>query len=349
MKKIIKRVLIAFIGVVTLFLIYSLIPRVIHHKSQFGKELPNSDMLSKKAKAEIQRFIRDTASKMQAVMAIKNGQVIFEEGDTKKLINCHSARKSIMSLLIGIAIEKGYLRFDETLKELGIDESKTPLTEQEKSATVKDLLMARSGIYLQAEAEVDYAKDHRPKREQYKPGEFFFYNNFDFNVLGVISEKKTGMSIGAFLEKHLARPLNMQDFAASNVVYNSPWPVPNNSNSDYPVYWIYMSARDYAKIGVLITQKGMWNNKEVVSSNWINKSLSDFTVLSNDIAKMNAPYDAFAYSWWVDNDSKTIWSDGYGGQFLCIDRTNNLVVLQRNFTGNSLLSSGLFLMDKERG
>lgn len=256
MKKIIKPVLIAFIGVFTLFLIYSLIPRVIHHKSQFGKELPNSDMLSKKAKAEIQTFIRDTASKMQIVMAIQNGKVIFEEGDTKKLINCHSARKSIMSLLVGIAIEKGYLRLDKTLEELDIDESKTPLTEQEKSATVKDLLMARSGIYLQAEAEVDYAKDHRPKREQYKPGAFFFYNNFDFNVLGVILEKKTGMSIGAFLEKHLARPLNMQDFAASNVVYDSPWPVPNNSNSDYPVYWIYMSARDYAKIGVLITQKG---------------------------------------------------------------------------------------------
>lgn len=45
----------------------------------------------------------------------------------------------------------------------------------------------------------------------------------------------------------------------------------------------------FAKIGILITQNGMWNNKEVVSSNWINKSLSDFTVLSNDIAKMNAP------------------------------------------------------------
>lgn len=47
---------------------------------------------------------------------------------------------------------------------------------------------------------------------------------------------------------------------------------------------------------------------------------------------------------WIDNDNKTVWADGYGGQFLCIDRT---VVLQRNFTGNSLLSSGLFLMDKE--
>jgi len=337
-----KSVFIVLIGIAALFLIYSLIPRVIHTKTEFGKELPKSSILSKKATKEIRAFVRDTANRMQIVMAVHNGRIIFEEGETQKLINCHSARKSIMSLLIGIAIEKGYLRLDETLAELGIDESRTPLTTQEKSATVKDLLMARSGIYLQAEAEVSYAKDHRPKREQYRPGEFFFYNNFDFNMLGVILEKKTGISIGAFLEENLAKPLNMQDFIASNVVYDSPWPVPNKTNSDYPVYWIYMSARDFAKIGVLITQNGIWNNKEVVSSNWINKSLSDLTVLSNDIAEMNAPYDAFAYSWWIDKDNKTVWADGYGGQFLCIDRTNNLVVLQRNFTGNSLLSSGLF-------
>ncbi|MEM6737258.1 MAG: hypothetical protein AAF620_14435 [Bacteroidota bacterium] len=87
-----------------------------------------------------------------------------------------------MSLLIGIALEKGYLRLEETLGELGIDESKTPLTPQEKTATIRDLLMARSGVYLPAEAETDYAKSNRPKREPYKPGEFHFYNNFDFNI-----------------------------------------------------------------------------------------------------------------------------------------------------------------------
>lgn len=108
------------------------------------------------------------------------------------------------------------------MKNLGIDENKTPLTEQEKTATIKDLLMARSGVYLQAEAEVDYAKNNRPKREQYKSGEYFFYNNFDFNVLGTILEQKTGKSIGEFMEEHSSKPLGMQDFSAANVVYNSP-------------------------------------------------------------------------------------------------------------------------------
>lgn len=347
-KKILKKLLTTIVILIILFLVYSLIPRVFHHKSSYGAEFPKFNALSAKAENEIRTFIKDTANRMQTVIALQNGKMIFEEGNTQKLINCHSARKSITSLLIGIAAEKGYLQLDETLAELGIDESKNPLTEREKTATIKDLLMARSGVYLPAEAEVDYAKNNRPRRGQYKPGEFFFYNNFDFNVIGAILEQKTGMQIGQFMEEHLAKPLEMQEFSSSNVVYDSPWPIPNESKSDYPVFWIYMSARDFAKIGVLVTQNGKWKDKQIVSKNWIEKSTNDCTEFSDDMLKLNYPFDAFGYSWWINENNQTIWADGYGGQFLCIDKINNLVVLQRNFTGNSLLSSGLFLMDKQR-
>ena len=189
-KRILKKLLLAILLLIVAFIIYSLIPRVSHSSSSFATELKKSNILPKEFQEDLRLFAKDTATKTEIVIALKGNELIFEHGDTKKLINCHSARKSIMSLLIGIAKEKGFLELDETLGSLGIDESKTPLTEQEKTATIKDLLMARSGVYLQAEAEVQSAKDNRPKREQYKPGEFFFYNNFDFNVLGAILEKK---------------------------------------------------------------------------------------------------------------------------------------------------------------
>lgn len=347
-KKFIKRALLFICSAIVLFLVYALMPRVWHHNAAYGIAFPTAKLLSDKTKNEISTFMKDSASRMQILMAVHDGKLIFEEGSTEKLINCHSARKSIMSLLYGIAKEKNYLSLDETIGQLGINESKTPLTELEKSATIRDLLMARSGVYLPAEGEVAYAKKNRPEREQYRPGEFFFYNNFDFNVLGVILEKKTGMSIGAFMEKHLAKPLGMQDFSVSNVVYDSPWPIPNKSNSDYPVYWIYLSARDFAKIGVLVMQNGRWNNQQIVSENWINESVTDSGIFSDNLLKMYYPFEGFAYSWWIDKDMNTIWADGYGGQFMCIDKKNKLVVVQRNFTGNSLLSSGLFLMNKDR-
>lgn len=325
-------------------LVYSCIPRVLYKKSSYGTKLAKSDILPELQKQELEKFIEDTANNAQAVVVIYNEKIVLEVGKTKKLINCHSARKSIMSLLIGIAKEKGLLRLDENLEQLGIDESKTPLTKQEKTATIRDLLMAKSGVYLQAEAETDFAKNNRPKREQYKPGEFFFYNNFDFNVLGAILEKKAGMSIGDFMNEYLAKPLGMQEFASSNVIYGNPWPM-RNDKSDYRVYWMFLSARDFARIGGMVSQKGKWNNQQIVSEEWINESLQPH---SPKVDKSMRPFDAYGYLWWLDNENNTAWADGFGGQFLLIDTAKNLALSQRNFTGNSLLSSGLFMMKKNK-
>ena len=346
-KRILKKLLLTLFILIALFLIYSLIPRVRHPNKSFATELKKSDILSKDFQKNLRQFIKDTATKSEIIIALKENEVIFEYGNTKKLINCHSARKSIMSLLIGIAKDKGFLELNETLESLGIDERKTPLTKQEKTATIQDLLMARSGVYLQAEAEVQSAKENRPQREQYKPGNFFFYNNFDFNVLGAILEQKTGKSIGAFMEEYLAKPIGLQDFSSSNVVYGSPWPIPNQSLSDYPVYWIFMSARDLARIGSLVAQNGKYNNKQIISSKWLEESFRPYSKLS-DYNIDKKPLNAYGYLWWLDTNKNLIWADGYGGQYMLIDPKSHLVFVQRNFTGNSLLSSGLFLLDENR-
>ncbi len=344
MTKILKRTLYSISIVLIIALGYSCMPRVWYKKSAYGTEMSKAEILPKLIKDRLTKYIQDTAQNAQAVVVIQGEKVILEVGKTQKLINCHSARKSIMSLLIGIAKEKGLLKLDETLAQLGIDESKTPLTAQEKTATIRDLLMAKSGVYLPAEAETDFAKANRPKREQYKPGEFFFYNNFDFNVLGTILEKKTGQSIGVFMEENLAKPLGMQDFAPSNVIYGNPWPV-RSDKSDHRVYWMYLSARDFARIGGMVAQKGVWQNKQVVSSAWIEESLKPHTP---KVDKSMRPFDAYGYLWWLDNDNNTAWADGFGGQFLMIDTARNLVLSQRNFTGNSLITSGLFMMKKKK-
>ena len=331
MIKPLKRTLYGILLLLTVVLIYTCVPRVWQKTSTYGTELQKADILPQLTQERLRKYIQDTAQNAQAVVVLQNEKVILEVGKTQKLINCHSARKSIMSLLIGIAKEKGLLNLEENLAQLGIDESKTPLTTQEKTATIRDLLMAKSGVYLPAEAETDFAKANRPKREQYKPGEFFFYNNFDFNVLGTILEKKSGKSIGAFMEEYLAKPLGMQDFAASNVVYGNPIFI-RSDKSDHRVYWIYLSARDFAKIGAMVAQKGKWQNAQIVSTAWIEESLKPHTP---KVDKSMRPFEAYGYLWWLDNDNNTAWADGWGGQFLMIDTSRNLVLSQRNFTGNS--------------
>lgn len=312
----------------------------VEHRDGVGF-LPTKDW-SPDSIQQIKNYL-DQSSYIDGFMALHKGKEIFSYGDTKKLINLHSARKPIMSLLIGIAQDKGLLNINETLGELGIGEYEVELTAKEQSATIRDLLMARSGIYLDADAQPDM-NSKRPERGQYAPGEFYYYNNFDFNALGTILKIKTGMSYEECLYQWLALPLEMQEFGVDNVVYGTPF---SKVKTLHPAYKTWMSTRDLAKIGTMISQKGHWKGKQIVSQKWLVESTQPYHTFSKE--DMAWPRDAYSYLWAADTENGNIWGTGYGGQYLMIDTTNQLVLVQRHFTGNSLLSQGLYLRKNTQG
>src|SRR5271168_1732258 len=119
-------------------------------------------------------------------------------------------RKSIMSALFGQAYDRGQIDLDATLGQLGIDDTPS-LTDNEKSATINDLLAARSGVYLPTEGGDGLG---RPARGSHPLGAFWCYNNWDFNVLGNIYERITGRSVFVAFDHDLARPLGMIDWDA---------------------------------------------------------------------------------------------------------------------------------------
>src|SRR5512136_1556608 len=118
-----------------------------------------------------------------AVMVVDDGVVVAAWGDMTHKYFCHSMRKSLMSALYGIYVAEGKIDLSATLKDLGIDDL-TPLTELEKTATVRDLLSARSGVYIEAAGEAASMKAMRPARGSHAPDTFWYYNNWDFNALG---------------------------------------------------------------------------------------------------------------------------------------------------------------------
>jgi CubicO group peptidase (beta-lactamase class C family) len=86
-------------------------------------------------------------------------------------------RKSLLSALVGIGVAEGRIRLGETIGALGIDDRDPGLTETEKEATIRDLLMARSGIYHPAAYEAPDMKARRQQRGSHPPGSFWYYNN----------------------------------------------------------------------------------------------------------------------------------------------------------------------------
>jgi CubicO group peptidase (beta-lactamase class C family) len=231
-----------------------------------------------------------------AFMIVTRGQVVAAWGDTSGTFLTHSIRKSFMSALIGIAVAEGRLDTSSTLRALGIKENESHLTDAELQARVVDLLRARSGVYLAAAGEVDAMRAARPPRGSHAPGSFWYYNNWDFNVLGTIYRKATGRDIFVALDELIARPIGMQDYRPQSGQYYVEEP------SEHPGYIFRISARDLARFGHLYLQRGRWKTRQMVPSSWIDASVRSYST-TGDQGSM-ATKSGYGFMWWIQANAE---------------------------------------------
>ena len=253
-----------------------------------------------------------------AVIVMHDGKLVLEWGKTNLRIWSHSVRKSLLSALYGIAVEKGLIDLNTTIADLGIDDRPPGLSDQEKRATLLDLLQSRSGIYHEAAAESEYMKRGRPSRDVFRPGEHWYYNNWDFNVLGTVFELKTNTPIGQAFKEWIADPLGMQDFRVEDVHYK--W----EKVSLYPAFPFWISARDLARFGQLYLQMGKWKAQQVIPEDWVYASTFPYS----------KAYDGIGYGlmWWT-HSSGAYYAHGYMGQFIVVIPDQQIVIVNRVFTG----------------
>ncbi len=273
------------------------------------------------------------------LLIVQDGEIVADWGETERPVKIHSMRKSILSALYGIAVAANQVDLDWTLRHLGIDDKEPRLTEIEKQATVRDLLEARSGIYHEAAEETRAMKKRRPARGSHAPGTFWYYNNWDFNVLGTILRKATKEDTFAAVERHLARPLGMEHFTARNGEYHYE-PV-----SEHPAYRMHLSARDLARFGWLYLNQGRWGDRQVVPADWVSESTKPWTPDARSGV-------AYGYMWWVSMNGRHFRTDvgpgafsarGAGGQYIVVAPSAGIVIVHLNDRSeNDALESGDF-------
>ena len=267
-------------------------------------------------------YERNAAS---AFLVVYDGNVLLSKGDITRRYDTHSMRKSIISALYGIYDASGKIDIHRTLKEIGIDDS-VKLTDQERSATIQDLLKARSGIYIPAFGEVKSMSDSRPARGSHPPNTFFYYNNWDFNVLGAIFQRVTGLGLFETLDESLAKPLDMEDFRPIDGRF---WR-DTTLQTIHPKYDIKMSTRDLARFGTLYCNGGIWNGQQILSRDWISASFTSYSTTS-DVA----PGGGYGYLWWLqalDDSIPMYTARGWGGHVVAVVPGYKLVVVERHDT-----------------
>ena len=218
-----------------------------------------------------------------ALLVDRSGEILWSWGEIDDVIGLFSVRKSLLSGLFGILAARGELDLNATLEQLGIDD-KLGLSEREKAATVRDLLMSKSGIYHPAAFETPRMFANRPERGRYAPGEHWFYNNWDFNTLNTIFERLSGERVPDAFNRYVAQPVGMTAFSPSNVAYVY------HESSIHPAVVFSMSASDLAKFGLLMLHEGRWGEQQVLPSAWVRES----TRAHSDLGM----FGGYGYSWW---------------------------------------------------
>ncbi len=252
-----------------------------------------------------------------SVIVVRDGRLVFEVGDTSQKISAHSVRKSIVGALYGIAVERGLIDIDRTLGELGFDDVNPPLTATQKTARLEDLLTARSGVY---HASIRTEGGHPPPGS-HAPGEAFFYNNWSFNALGGIFEELVGMKLGMAFDEWIATPTGMLDFEVADVRYE------HGEESVFPAYRFWLSGRDMARFGQLYLDDGRWGETQIISPEWIRKTLTKHTDNPNGAS--------YGYLWWIMPDGSYL-ATGTGGQKIGLFPETRTMIVTRVDTGDGL-------------
>ena len=217
--------------------------------------------------------VRAELSKLDttAFMAIAGGRVLMEYGDVTIVSYLASVRKSVLSMLFGNYVASGKVRLNKSLAEIGIDDIGR-LTAEEKQATIKDLITARSGIYHPASNSGDDLGSAPPRGIPAARHVLTSTATGTSTRSAPCSRHETGRDIYDALESDLVKPIGMQDFdrASHRRTGDCQGPL-------HLAYHMNFSTRDMARIGYLMLREGNWNGRQVVPADWVRESTRAFT------------------------------------------------------------------------
>ena len=300
-----------------------------------------------KAKLEegVEFAFRETDSKQKvytrAVLIIYKGQLVAEKYapgfDSQTPMLGWSMAKSFMSALIGILVKEGKLDLSAPAP---VAEWKNP-KDPRHLITLENLLQQTSGLNFREDYtgysevtnmlfnEGDMATFTSKLPLKYKPGTVFNYSSGNSNILSHIIRNTVGeRDYFSFPYTALFHKLGM----------NSALLEPDASGTFVGSSYIFASARDYARFGLLYYNDGIWNGERILPAGWVNKTSSPpaanhlknygFQFWLNGFDKKDS-----SKRWYPDVPSDMYFADGYGGQNIYLIPSKKLVVVRLGVKG----------------
>jgi len=276
----------------------------------------------------IQTILDGDIENIHGVLLVIKGKLVLEEyfdgfdRDTKHRL--FSASKSVTSMLVGMALDRGMIRnLDTPVYEFFPEYKESKWIERQYPVKLKDVLTMTAGLDWsgwdypgydsrsttnQLARSSDWIKFTLNRDALQPSGKQFVYNNGLTMLLGGIVKNTSGLGADKFAEKHLFAPLGISDFTWDkdpNGAVNTAW-------------GLSLKPRDMAKLGYLYLQQGNWNGRQVVSRQWVDESVKDH------VKQYVFLGSGYGYQWWrgktnIQNAKiDMFYAAGHGGQFIFV-------------------------------
>lgn len=283
---------------------------------------------------------------IHSVLISRDNQLVYEQYfngfKRDSLHDSRSSFKSIASLLVGIAIDKGFIKnVDQKVYEFFPEYPFLKTDELKKLMTIKNLLEMKSGFDCEEFNDSKDCEDEMSKSNNWveyslkipmkdKPGEVWAYTSVDPVILSGIIRKATNMSVMDFAKKYLFNPMGISDYK---------WTIDPSGNGMTGGSF-YIKPIDMLKIGQMVKDKGIWEGKQIISKKWILQStvcdiaIPDFSYMKTSRSKIGTPQPAYYGYYWYRETLKTkdieenlLFASGNGGQYIFISEKLNLTVV----------------------
>lgn len=285
--------------------------------------------------------ITDTTS----FIIVQNDAIVYEQYangyDEHSTNTSFSMAKSVVSLLIGIAIDKGYI---ESVKEPIANYIEEFTDKEIGKTTVEQLLLMQSDIVYDEDKALWFGDDtltywhdnlrelaltHTALTDKYEGK--FHYNNYHPLLLGIILERSTGVSVSQFFEREVWQKIGAE--------HDASWSLDSDKHGfEKMESGINFNAVDFVKIGSMILHGGYFNGVRIVNGDWLNKSttcnfpLDDGKYKNTFLSGKNIGYKYMWYCTPSEQFGLDVIAWGKSDQIMLVSPANDVVILRTGKT-----------------
>jgi CubicO group peptidase (beta-lactamase class C family) len=318
---------------------------------------PQRPTAIERLRPDLMEFLADPAlADVRAVIVAAGGRTVFEtypNGGPEDYHNVFSVTKSVASTLVGIAVDEGLLRLDQTLAELLPDHGDA-MDLVVRATTLEQLLTMTGGF---PDSRVVDASAFTPTSDWVAlclqsavapPGRQFAYSDVGAHLVGAVLVQATGRSVLQYAREKLFDPLGIRSTPSAEPLLDPA----DNTYEAAGFTWgidpqgihtassnLAIRPPDMLAIGSLFLAEGRWRGVQVVSQTWVRQATAAH-------APGRSGSGEYGYLWWVGtaDGSPAYFAEGFGGQLIGVVPERELVVVVSTAVGGGASGASTSLL-----